>query len=290
MTPLVAVLFGPSWKTSLAGLLSGAAVAAVAFAQKTGGLAWYAIAGALVLAGRLLGDSSPGLKGGVLELLLGSAPTSSAVGALTAIGTAVYGFAQTQNGLGWAAVAAGVAAVLRFAKVPGVDRPQLAAVPSDPPKGFILPRVELAVAVLILALMAAAFLVLPSRARGQETQPAAAPTAPLAIQVTPDLSLRLNVSVVAGSYDLTHRAWLGQAPITGLYALTSKRLLDAGVAVGGSLAFDTSSRPSGELNGGLVSPKLVISPALALHGAVLYARRFGPDAANLLRIAPTLEF
>lgn len=123
--------------------------------------------------------------------------------------------------------------------------------------------------------------------------PAATPATaagPLALTLNADLALHLNVSVVAGSYDLTHKAWLGQAPITGLYVLTSKRLLEAGIAGGGSITFDTSSRPLGEVNAGLVSPKLQLTPTLALHGAVLYGRRFGPDAANLVRVAPTLEF
>lgn len=123
-------------------------------------------------------------------------------------------------------------------------------------------------------------------------QVAQGPTGPLAFGLGTrfGLELHLNVSVVAGSYDLTHKTWLGQAPVTGLYALTAKKFHDAGIAVGGSLTFDSESKPNGEVNAGLVTPSIALTPLVRLHGAVLYGRRFGPDPANLIRVAPTLSF
>jgi hypothetical protein len=285
MIQIVGILFGPSWKTSLLGLAGGAALALTTYLQahQGDGLAWYVAAAAVALAGRLFSDSGASPGKSIKDLLLGGAPGSTLLGALAPVSAAVVTYAQGQQGLGWYVLAAVIPLVLRFAKVPVVD----AAAASAPPKGFSLLALLPALAA---AALLAAWLVTPAPAHAQVTQPAAAPTAPLAVQLTPDLSLRLNVSVVAGSYDLTHKAWLGQGEIGGLYALTSKRLLDAGIIAGGSLTFDTASRPSGTLNGGLVSPKLPISPALALHGAILYGRRFGPDAADLFRICPTLEF
>lgn len=116
------------------------------------------------------------------------------------------------------------------------------------------------------------------------------PDVPLTFKLSSDLSLHLNVSVVAFSYNLTAKSYEGKAPLTALYALTSKRLLDGGVVVGGSVAFDTDSKPFGEFNAGIVSPRLTLSPSLSVHAAVLYARRFGPDPASYVRLAPTLEF
>lgn len=165
------------------------------------------------------------------------------------------------------------------------NAPTPTAAASATPKGFA--TWPLIAAIALLASLAA---LAPRFARGQEPAPAA--LAPLAVDLggSLGLELRLNVSVVAGSYDLTHRAWLGQGELGGLYALTSRKALGAGLLAGGAVTFDSASRPLGVVNAGIVSPRLVLTPTLALHGAVLYGRRFGPDPADLIRVVPTLEF
>jgi hypothetical protein len=172
--------------------------------------------------------------------------------------------------------------------VNAAGQPVVDPAPPVAPKGFVTLIVLIALAWVILFAGTA-------RAQTPDAPPPAtrapAPvSSPLSVDLTPDLSLYLNVSILAFSYDLSHKAYLGQGQIGGLYALTSKRLYSAGIAVGGAITFDSQSKPLGEVNVGVVTPKLVISPTLALRGAILYARRFGPDSASLLRLAPTLEF
>lgn len=153
--------------------------------------------------------------------------------------------------------------------------------------------------ITILALLALVLALFAMPAQAQSIDPNPITT----VTVTPpasgpistefgDLALHLNVSVVAFSYDMTTKTYLGQGQIGGLYSLTSARLLDAGIIAGGAITFDSASKPSGDLSAGIVSPRLRLSSGspLALRGAVLYTRRFGPDAANLVSVAPTLSF
>lgn len=119
-------------------------------------------------------------------------------------------------------------------------------------------------------------------------------TGPLAFQVTSDLSLHLNVSVAAISYDLTNKQFLGKVPITGLYVLTSKRLLDAGFGLGGKVSFGGSQTDGngleGEVDAAIVSPRVALTPLTGLHAALLGGYRFGLNHAWVIGLAPTLEF
>jgi hypothetical protein len=134
----------------------------------------------------------------------------------------------------------------------------------------------------------------PPAAPPAETPAPAAPAPRLEVRVTSDLSLHPNVSIAAFGYDITHRQWIGGVQITGLYVLTSKRLLDAGIGFGGSLklgtgATGTDTGLSGTLNGTIVSPRLAAG-GVNLHAAVIGGRQFGPVAAWLAYVAPTVEF
>jgi hypothetical protein len=215
--------------------------------------------------------------------LFGSSWKTSLLGYATAIAIEVANQMQAAPQPGWHFVAAGILMALRAAK--DADKTGGTVVASNASVNVPTPRAFATLLAVVVIL--ATSLCLVSVARADDAPP---PPAPLTFQLTPDLELHLNVAVVAFSYDLTHKAYLGQGEIGGLYALTSKRLGEAGIVAGGALTFDSKSKPSGELNAGLVSPKIVLSPTLSLHFAALYARRFGDDAASLLRLAPTLEF
>jgi hypothetical protein len=125
MQSLIAVLFGTSWKTSLAGWAAAALTAGVAYAQGQQGLVWYIIAAGFVIVSRFLPDASgvaPGM-GTIWTLLLGSSPKTSFLGIAVALLGAAVTYAQSQTGLGWAAVAVGVGFVLRFVRDWGQPKP-----------------------------------------------------------------------------------------------------------------------------------------------------------------------
>lgn len=104
------------------------------------------------------------------------------------------------------------------------------------------------------------------------------------------LSLHLNASVAGYGYDFTHKASIGQINVGGLYVLTSTKLHDAGLGLGGTVALGTGSNSTGTgvagtFDGAIVSPKLD-----RYRIAAIMRRSFGPVAAWIGVLAPTAEF
>ena len=57
MLPIVNLLFGPSWKSSLIGLAGGLILAAINYAQTQPQPGWYVVALALAALGRVVKDA-----------------------------------------------------------------------------------------------------------------------------------------------------------------------------------------------------------------------------------------
>lgn len=122
-------------------------------------------------------------------------------------------------------------------------------------------------------------------------QPAAAVdpllTAPLAVRINPNFTFRVNVSVGAFAYDVTHNTALGQVVFAGFYVLDYKDMI--GVGLGASFA--TNDLRGASIAGLLASPSLKLGPATSARlGLIGQYRWLEADHAWIVGLAPTLQF
>lgn len=149
---------------------------------------------------------------------------------------------------------------------------QVAAVKAVPP----------AAALLLVGALAFA-----SPARAQDVPP---PPGPMAVQLTPDLSLHLNVAVPAVGYSLTRNQFLGQITFGLAYALDYRGQVAFGLGGG---YVQTNDQPGLNVSAMLAGPVLPFELAAGtkLRPALLYEYLWrGADHDNIVAATLALQF